>query len=205
MSPAEVYFSIDIEADGPYPGDYSMSALGAVCVGVLLRDGSMLREDVDNETNHFYLELKPISENFDPEAAAVAGLDRDILIETGASAEDAMASFNRWVLDTTARVAFEAGEERGRAIFVGWPLTFDWLWIYWYLMKFNGSSPFGFSGAIDMKSWYAARAGVTLAQTNKGQVYSATGAKRLPHTHNALDDAKEQGVLWQSLAEWSKK
>ncbi|SEG52472.1 hypothetical protein [Flavobacterium urumqiense] len=49
------YIVVDIEADGPIPGDYSMICFGAVIVD-------------KNLDKTFYGNLKPISENFNPEA-----------------------------------------------------------------------------------------------------------------------------------------
>jgi len=49
------YVMVDIEADGPIPGDYSMVCFGAVIV-----------EPALDQT--FYGKLKPISEQFIPEA-----------------------------------------------------------------------------------------------------------------------------------------
>ena len=59
----ELYVAVDVEADGPIPGPYSMLSLGMALVG-------------ESETR-FYTELKPISDEFVPKALEVAGLDRD--------------------------------------------------------------------------------------------------------------------------------
>ena len=57
------YFMVDIEADGPIPGDYSMICLGAIRVEPAL-------------TETFYGALRPISETWIPEALAVSGFSR---------------------------------------------------------------------------------------------------------------------------------
>jgi hypothetical protein len=75
----EIFISVDIEADGPIPGDYSMSSLGACVVG-------------DPEMG-FYSELKPISDKFVPEAMNVSGLDRSRLISDGTEPRVAMEQF----------------------------------------------------------------------------------------------------------------
>jgi len=49
------WVSIDIEADGPIPSEYSMISIGAVII-----------EDSLEKT--FYAELKPVSKNFVPES-----------------------------------------------------------------------------------------------------------------------------------------
>jgi hypothetical protein len=58
------YIMVDIEADGPIPGDYSMVCFGAVVVEPGLE-------------RMFYGELRPISDRFIPEALAVSGFTRE--------------------------------------------------------------------------------------------------------------------------------
>jgi hypothetical protein len=74
----ELYVATDVEADGPIPGPYSMLSLGMAVAG---------RPDLT-----FYSELKPISDEFVPEALAVSGLDRDRLITEAPTAAEAMAA-----------------------------------------------------------------------------------------------------------------
>ena len=40
----------------------------------------------------------------------------------------------------------------GRPVFVAYPAGFDFLFVYWYLIRFVGESPFSFS-ALDVKSY----------------------------------------------------
>lgn len=54
------YIMVDIEADGPIPGDYSM-----ICFGAIIVEPELSRT--------FYGKLKPISEAFIPDALAVSG------------------------------------------------------------------------------------------------------------------------------------
>jgi hypothetical protein len=37
----------------------------------------------------------------------------------------------------------------GKPVFVGYPAGFDFLFVYWYLIRFTGESPFSFS-AVDI-------------------------------------------------------
>jgi hypothetical protein len=112
---------VDVEADGPIPGDYSMVCFGAVIV----------REGLDQT---FYGRLKPISEKWIPEALAVSGFTRE---ETLAFEEPAevMAAFAAWIKEKT----------RGRPYFVSDNNGFDWQFINWYLWHFTGANPFGHS------------------------------------------------------------
>lgn len=195
---SEVYWSVDIEADGPYPGDYSMSSFGVVACAIQYSDGSIERVSVDHPRMGAYHELKPISKQFVLEAAAVAGFDRSELIANGEDPRWAMSSVASFIEATTASFHRDA-----RPIFVGWPLGFDWLFFYWYLMKFNGSSPFSFSGHIDMKSYYAGAADIMLRKVGKRSMPAGVPSTR-KHTHNALDDAREQGEMFYNLLKWNK-
>jgi hypothetical protein len=57
------YFMVDVESDGPIPGDYSMVSFGSVLVNEAL-----------DQT--FYGQLRPISEQFIPTALSVSGHTR---------------------------------------------------------------------------------------------------------------------------------
>jgi len=141
----------------------------------------------------FYRELQPISERFDPEALQVSGLDRDRLWEQGAAPADAM-------LDAAAWVEEEAGSRR--PVLIAYPLGFDWMFLHWYFVRFTGRSPFGFSGALDMKTMYQQKAGVVLGRAGRRDL-PAFLVPEAPHTHNARDDAIEQADLFANLFEWS--
>jgi len=171
----DVFVSVDVEADGPIPGDYSMISLGACVVGAPERS--------------FYRELRPISDRFVPEALAVSGLDRAVLARDGADPEAAMRDLAAWLAEVSpAR----------RPVFVGFNATFDWMFVHWYFIHFTGKSPFGISG-LDIKAYYMGALGKkTWADTTKGKLekrFLGTG----PHTHNALDDAREQAEVFAKI------
>lgn len=115
------YIMVDIESDGPIPGDYSMISFGAVLVDERL-----------NKT--FYGKCKPISNKFIPEALAVSGFSRE---ETMAFDDPTrvMSSFADWI----KKVA------KDRPVFISDNNGFDWMFICWYFHHFTGSNPFGFS------------------------------------------------------------
>lgn len=117
------YFMVDIEADGPIPGDYSMVSLGAVIVEPGL-------------SRTFYGQFKPISDRFIPEALAVSGHSREeTLAFPDPKAE--MQRFADWI----------RAENRGgrRPMFVSDNNGFDWMFVCWYFHHFLEENPFGFS------------------------------------------------------------
>ena len=83
----DVYFSADVETDGSIPGVYSILSFALVYAGRF--DGDVtLRPQSYNDV--FYQELRPISEQFEPQALTVNGLDRDRLLRQGMAPEKAM-------------------------------------------------------------------------------------------------------------------
>ena len=50
---------------------------------------------------------------------------------------------------------------------VGYPVVFDWMFLHWYFVRFAGESPFGFSGALDIKTIYQQKARVTLGKAGR--------------------------------------
>ncbi|MFJ1733922.1 3'-5' exoribonuclease domain-containing protein [Streptomyces sp. NPDC088254] len=185
-----LYISVDIEADGPIPGPYSMLSLGAAVAGVQDADGFTA---ADPAARTFYRELRPISEEFVSEALAVSGLDRERLREQGIEPSLALAQFARWVREVS---------DGAQPVMCGYPASYDWTFLYWYLIRFTGSSPFGHSGCLDMKTLYAAKAGLPLRAVAKRAMPPELLSTRR-HTHHALDDAIEQAELFANLMAWA--
>jgi hypothetical protein len=186
---ADLYFSVDIESDGPIPGSYSMLSFGLAIAGRF--DGQAF-EPFDPKARTFYRELRPISDRYLKEAVAVTGLDRNTLKSTGSRPDEAMTAAKKWVEEQT-------GDDR--PVLVGFPLVFDWLFLTWYLERFAGGSPFGFSSGLDMKSFYAAKARVPLSLAGKDDLPPSLLTER-KHTHNAIDDAIEQAEIFTKLFVW---
>ena len=114
---------VDIESDGPIPGDYSMISFGAVIVDETL-----------NKT--FYGKLKPISEKWIPEALKVSGFNRE---ETLAFEDPikVMADFRDWIKENSQSKPMFFSDNNG----------FDWQFINWYFIHFINENPFGYSSS----------------------------------------------------------
>ncbi len=185
----DLYISVDIEADGPIPGPYSMLAFGFAVAATF--DGAHF-EPRDPVASTFYRELKPISDDFDAAALKVSGLDRAALARAGTDPTAAMRAAAEWL----------HGQANGRRlVMVGYPVVFDWMFIHWYFVRFVGESPFGFSGALDMKTMYQQKARVPLELAGRTDLPPDLGSRR-PHTHNARDDAVEQAEIFNRLFPW---
>ena len=151
------YIMVDIEADGPIPGDYSMIALGAV----LVEDGLQ---------QQFYGLLKPISDQYIPQALAVSGFSREDTLSFN-NPEHVMKDFAKWISKVS----------KDRPIFISDNNGFDWMFVCWYFHHFTGSNPFGFSSQ-NLGSLYK---GVV-----KDTFQSFKHLRKTAHTHNPVDDAK---------------
>jgi DNA polymerase III epsilon subunit-like protein len=187
----DVYISVDIEADGPIPGDYSMLSFGMTVAGWY--DGARLTPD-DPTANTFYVELKPITDKFDPKALAVAGLDRNALQRDGEEPAAAMARAAEWV-DSVSTVHVP--------VLVAWPAEFDWSFLHWYFIRYLGRDPFGYSSCIDTKAFYLARSGLTTRAAHEGGLPPELRST-LPHTHDALDDAMAHAERFANIFVWHK-
>ena len=112
---------VDIESDGPIPGDYSMISFGAVVVD-------------DQLDKTFYGKTKPISNKFITEALAVSGHSREETL-TFEEPQKIMEDFAAWIKQVC----------KDQPIFISDNNGFDWMFICWYFHHFTGKNPFGFS------------------------------------------------------------
>ncbi len=175
MSPTrEVFISVDIEASGPIPGEYSLLSIGACMVG--------------NTNRTFYVELKPLNNNFAEKAIEVAGLSMDKLKITGEEPRLAMERFEQWIKQAAAD---------NRPVFVAFNATFDWSFTHWYFIKFLGRDPFGISG-LDIKAYFMGKHHTSWGETIKKNIRSKY-PPLTAHTHNALDDAIEQAEIFSKM------
>lgn len=85
----------------------------------------------------------------------------------------------------------------GKPVFVAYPAAFDFMFVQWYLNGFAGESPFSHS-ALDIKTYTMALLGTEYYDSVKRNM-PKEWFDALPHTHVALDDAKEQGALFCNI------
>ncbi len=186
----DVYFSADVETDGPIPGPFSILSFALVFAGTF--DGQRFAAPQDYRQT-FYRELRPISDTFQLEALRVNGLDRDRLLLEGARPETAMTEAAQWIRGIV---------EHRKPILVAYPLSFDWSWLYWYFTKFSTlGSPFNHSLCFDIKTAFAVKAGVPISEAGKSRLLPAL-RPRNRHTHHALDDAVEQAEIFARVFQW---
>src|ERR1700687_4693154 len=102
------FVMMDVESDGPIPGDYSMICFGAVVVDEALE-------------KTFYARLRPISEKWVPEALAVSGVTREQTMQFDPPLP-AMRDFDGWLKSNCS------GDQ---PIFISDNNGYDWQFINW--------------------------------------------------------------------------
>lgn len=173
--------SVDIESDGPIPGPNSMLSFGAAAfiegkglISTFERNLETLPDAAgDPSTMQWWAK---------PENTAAWTAHRQNTIDP----KQAMSEFVQWVRSLP-----------GRPVFVGYPATYDFMFVHWYIVNYGLSDPFGFS-ALDMKSYAMAKLGTGFRETTKKSMPKAW-FKEGRHTHVAIDDAIEQGFLFLEM------
>lgn len=187
---ADLYVSIDIEADGPVPGRYSMLAVGMCVAGRF--DGKHF-EAREPTAQTFYRELRPVGREVDEEAVAVAHLDRERLLREGEDPERAMHDVADWLASVSGA---------DRPVVCAFPAAFDWAFFWWYMVTYGPTNPpLTFSSCLDIKTMFAIKAGRVFSQSGKSSLPAAVRSPR-EHTHHALDDAIEQADTFARLFTW---
>ncbi|WP_404365685.1 hypothetical protein [Marinobacter sp.] len=175
----ELYVSTDIEADGPIPGPNSMLSLASA---VYTADGVL------NETFSVNLETLP-GATTDPKTDAWWRQHPkawDACRQECQPPEQAMRDYLNWLRALP-----------GKPVFVAYPAAFDFMFVYWYLIRFTGESPFAQS-ALDIESYAMALLGRDFRDCKKAKL-PERWLEDLPHTHIALDDAIEQGAWFCNM------
>ena len=189
----DVYFSADVETDGPIPGPYSMLSFAIVLAGRF--DGTSFTRP-PNYDDYFYCELKPISERYQEEALRVNKLDRTHLSHAGSNPVTAMSSAFDWIM---------AKSYGGTPVLAAYPLSFDWTWLFWYFTMYcDRGSPFNYSRCYDIKTAVAVKAKARISHASRSRLPANLASKRL-HTHHAIDDAIEQAEIFANVFDWNEK
>jgi hypothetical protein len=175
----EIYVSTDVEADGPIPGPHSMLSFGSVAfrgdkseVGTFAANLKTLPGAAGDSNTMAWWQSQP-------EAWAACRADPREPAEV-------MHQYVAWLKALP-----------GKPVFVGYPAAYDFLFVYWYLMRFAGESPFSHS-ALDIKTYAMAVLATEYRDSTKRNMPRAW-FDDIPHTHVALDDARGQGALFCNM------
>jgi hypothetical protein len=177
-----IYLSVDIEADGPAPSEYSLRSIGAV--PIVLQE---LRWVV-LENRGFYVELEPMPDaKINPQARAIfeAQLDGHPVAPSAA-----MQSFKTYLEQMTQ-------DFRDSVMMAAKPVVFDGAFINHAFWSHLGENPLGYK-AFDIGS-YLEGVFSTVKKTRERLMLEAGYIEPMnARVHHALHDAIEQGetLVW---------
>lgn len=154
-----MYVMVDVESDGPIPGDYSMIEFGAIAI---------TNKDGDPKTfPTFHGRLRPISDRFVPQALSVSGYTREATMKFDEPSV-VMKKFWEWLSGINKPILIS--DNNG----------YDAMFIAWYFHHFVGDNPFGHS-STNLGSLYKGLV--------KSVFENFKHLRKTKHTHNPLDDA----------------
>ncbi len=169
------YISVDVETAGPTPDQFALLSIGACTVR--------------QPRQTFYVEIQPDRDAVDPQAMAVHGLDMEMLRKNGLPPAQALLNFEAWV--------HQVVPPSHRPIFVAFNAPFDWMFVHTYFIRYLGRNPFGHK-ALDIKAFYMGVSGQPWEKTSGSHLHrlfrQADGL-----THNALQDALDQAILFENM------
>jgi hypothetical protein len=176
----EIFVSTDIEADGPIPGPHSMLSLASAAyradktvIATFSANLDTLPDaQADARTTAWWQQFPKAWEQ----------------CRQGTRAPDVvMREYLTWLRALP-----------GQAVFVGWPASWDFMWVYWYLVRFTGERPFR-EAALDIRSYAMGMRKSEFRRTSRTYLPKRWFDPGLAHTHVALDDALEQGAVFCNM------
>ncbi len=189
--------SVDVEATGPTPGNYSMLSIGACVVG--------------DTYKQFYRDIKPITDRYIYDYARIGCLELDCLKpvnflwpynarDPGFSPENTLEYLTKYATyPSVAMFDFACWLEDVcdglDPLMIAAPIKFDGMYIDWYFDSFfEGPNPFGHSGK-DLGSIYCGFAGSLSANMKNDKRFNVNNFR----LHNALSDAVVQAERLEIL------
>lgn len=182
----ELYFSVDVEADGIVPGPNSMLSIGAVAIN---EHGEFIDE-------HYVTLQELLGSSPSPSTTNFWRQFPDAYKRTREGAIDpylAMSQFDKWVRSKKAE----------KNIFVAAPAAFDFTFIHYYFMVFLGKNPFAFN-TIDIRTFAMGVLGTSFTDSALDKL-PKEWQPTLPHTHVAIEDAREQGQIFSAVLRAQKE
>lgn len=181
----EIYVSTDVETDGPIPGPHSMLSFASAAFAP---DKSL---------------VSTFSANLEPLPGASGDPKTMEWWKTQPEAWAACRKAPRPPAQVLAEYVSWVASLPGKPVFVAYPVCFDFLFMYWYLIRYVGHSPFSHSG-LDIKTYAMALLGTEYREATKRNM-PKRWFEDLPHTHVALDDAIGQGALFCNMLAESRR
>lgn len=149
---------VDVETDGPFMPEYSIVCFAAIIVEPTL-------------SKIFYGKIKPISDNWKPDALAISGFSREEHL-TFDEPEKVMLNFTEWIKTNTKGSPIGISDNNG----------YDFgVCLNYYFHKYTNSNPFG---------WSSRRIGDLFCGAERNMWYKWKKYRLTSHTHDPIDDCK---------------
>lgn len=181
---SEIFISADIEADGRAPGINSMISLGSVAFRIEKENGFVQLATFEKNL----LELDGAVQ--DPEIMQWWRQNPEAWEYCRRNPEhpaSVMRQYLSWIKSLP-----------GSAGFIAYPVSYDFMFVYWYLYRFTNERPFGYGGMC-IKSYAMGMFGcpswLHFGKKKIPEKYKSPW----PHDHTPLNDAIEQGQLFAAL------
>jgi DNA polymerase III epsilon subunit-like protein len=180
MTSDEFYIVVDIETSGPDPCKYAMLSFGACTISK------------PQET--LYIEMKPDSDQFIPEALEISALSLKELRDTGTPPSEGMQTFADWLAGIN--------KDKKTPVFTAFNAPFDWMFVNTYFHRYLGYNPFGYK-ALDIKACYMGLHHTSFDKTSHKDLceYYQIG---LDLTHHALEDAINEAEIFRAILQEMK-
>jgi DNA polymerase III alpha subunit (gram-positive type) len=180
----QIYTIVDIELNGPTPGEHSILSIGAVA------------SNMEEEVGSFYRKLQPLEDlTTDPETMDWWKTQPEAWQEVNTNAEPAAVvidAFRKWV-----------GSFSKSPVFVASPLILDYPFIKWYLHRFGAEQLFEdfepVQRTLDLASFTAGKLNIPLAKARRMQLPPEITQGMPEHSHKAIDDARGYGVILRNV------
>jgi len=153
------YVVVDVESDGPYPGDYSMVCFGAVAI-------SPISLEIIGKA---YGQTCPISDKYIPESLAISGFSRDHHLMFS-KPEESIPKFAEWLESFESRLVMWSDNP-----------AFDFSFINYYLHKYAGRNPMGWSARRIGDLYCGLKMDLRAPWKSK--------LRKTTHDHNPMNDA----------------
>lgn len=179
----QLFVYLDVEANGPIPGEYSMLSFAAVAF-------ESNADEQFKEVSSYSANLHPLHNRVHPSQQAFWDRHPEAFQATLVNRKspiEAMKQFSDFVLRL---------QERYHVFPISWPAAFDWQFLNYYLHRFTGRNPLGYN-CLDHGSYMWAFFGTERATDRWDlQPYEA---KQEGHKHIAIHDARSGARLFHSI------
>lgn len=173
----QCFICVDIEAAGPIPSQFALLSIGA-CTFTKPR-------------RTFYVEMVPDKDLTDGRSMDVHGLELERLKREGLQPIEALKKFSEWLVEVIPT---------GKApLMLAFNAPFDWMFIHDYFIRYLGKNPFGHS-AVDVKAVYLGASGRSWQETSGARLHRIYNKGKML-SHNALDDAIDQAIIFEGILE----